>query len=82
MASRSFCSAGRRARLTAPYGVVIGGTETYGKFVPDPYPALIEARMGLQMVNLGCLNAGPDVFLNEPEVFAIAAAGRGRRCCR
>lgn len=62
--------------LTAPYGVAIGGTETYGKFIPDPYPALIEARMGLQMVNLGCLNAGPDAFLNEPEVFAITAGAR------
>lgn len=64
---------GPQRPLTRPYGVAIGGTETYGKFVPDPYPALIEAATGVTMVNLGCVNAGPDAFLNEPEVFTITA---------
>ena len=59
--------------LRPPYCAVIGGTETYGKFVADPYPALVEAGTGLQMVNLGCVNAGPDVFLNEPEIVQICA---------
>ena len=25
------------------------------------------------MVNLGCLNAGPDVYLNDPEILRIAS---------
>lgn len=53
--------------------MVLGGTETYGKFVPDPFPALAERRSGRRFVNLGCVNAGPDVFLKDPEVSAIAA---------
>jgi hypothetical protein len=62
--------------LTGPYVAVLGGTETYGKFVPRPYPALVEEATGLRMVNLGCTNAGPDVFLNDPTVLEIAARAR------
>lgn len=58
--------------LDAPYVAVLGGTETYGKYVPSPYPALIEAATGVRMINLGCNNAGLDVYLNEPAVLEIA----------
>jgi hypothetical protein len=64
---------GPRRSLDVPYAVVLGSTATYGKFVTHPYPALVEAATGLQIVNLGCVNAGPDVFLNEPSVLEIAA---------
>ncbi|PZQ98034.1 MAG: hypothetical protein DI533_13005 [Cereibacter sphaeroides] len=53
------------------FNAVIGGTETYGKFVADPFPALIERVTGVPMLNLGCVNAGPDVFLNEPALPGI-----------
>ncbi|MDT8854503.1 DUF6473 family protein [Paracoccaceae bacterium Fryx2] len=58
--------------LERPYVAVLGGTETYGKFVVEPYPALVEAATGLRMVNLGCVNAGLDVYVNEPAVTDIA----------
>ncbi len=64
---------GPRRSLDRAYCVVLGGTATYGKFVARPYPALVEAATGLRMVNLGCINAGPDVYLNDPSVLAIAA---------
>ena len=35
---------GPRRRLEGAYVAAIGGTETYGKFVPDPYPALARMR--------------------------------------
>ena len=44
---------GPRRMLDRPYVALLGGTETYGKYVPQPYPALIEAETGLRMVNLG-----------------------------
>ncbi len=59
--------------LDQRYCAVLGGTETYGKFVSDPYPALVERATGLRMVNLGCVNAGPDVFLNDAVVLDIVA---------
>lgn len=64
---------GPRRVLDRPYVAVLGGTETYGKYIPRPYPALVEAETGLRMVNLGCINAGLDVYLNEPAVTEIAA---------
>lgn len=60
---------GPRRRLEGAYAAAIGGTETYGKFVPDPYPALVERGLGLPVVNFGCVNAGVDVFLGEPVVI-------------
>ncbi len=57
----------------AGYCVALGGTETYGKFVPVPFPALLEHRLEVPMINLGCVNAGPDVYLNDAGVLDMAA---------
>lgn len=59
--------------LDRPYVAVLGGTETYGKFVPVPFAARVEQDTGFRMVNLGCVNAGLDVYVNEPAVVDIAA---------
>ena len=64
---------GPRRDIERAYVAVLGGTETYGKFVPAPFPDLIERDLGLPVANLGCMNAGPDVFLNEVTVTQIAA---------
>ena len=70
-ANRNFCSGGRADAGRGLRGRV-GGTETYGKFVADPYPALIE-RIGLPVVNFGCVNAGIDVFVSEPTMIDAAS---------
>lgn len=64
---------GPRRDIDRAYVAVLGGTETYGKFVPVPFPDMIEQELGLPVANLGCMNAGPDVFLNEVAVTEIAA---------
>lgn len=64
---------GPRRDLDCPYVVMLGGTETYGKFVPEPYPALVEAATGLRVVNLGVVNAGLDLYLKDPAVLDIAS---------
>lgn len=51
----------------------LGGTETYGKFVPSPYPALLEEALDVQVLNLGCVNGGPDVFLQDTAVTHLAS---------
>ena len=63
---------GPRRSLDRPYIAFLGGAETYGKYVPDPFPDLVEDEVGLAAINLGCVNAGPDVYLAEPEVIRIA----------
>lgn len=64
---------GPKQALVRPYCVAMGGTETYGKFVPDPFASLLGAQSDRAVINLGCMNAGPDVFLNDPEVLSIAS---------
>lgn len=59
--------------LEKPYVAVLGGIETYGKFVPEPFPALLEAKGCCQVVNLGAVNAGPDLFLEDSALRGIVA---------
>ena len=63
---------GPRQNLTGRYAAFLGGTETYGKFISRPYPALIAARTGAKCINFGWPNAGIDVFLNDADVLAAA----------
>lgn len=64
---------GPRRRLDTSYVAVVGGTETYGKFVPTPYPAQAEELFGMPVVNFGVVNAGIDVFLNDETVMQAAS---------
>lgn len=59
---------GPRKRLETDYVAFLGGTETYGKFMPQPFPDLVEQGLDVRCVNFGCVNAGPDVFLGDPFV--------------
>ncbi len=67
---------GPRRRLDGAYTVVLGGSETYGKFVADPFPALIERDLGMTVVNFGCMNAGIDVFVNDATMADACDAAR------
>jgi hypothetical protein len=63
---------GPERSLEQKYAVFIGGTETYGKFVPRPFPALFEDMTGLTTVNLGVVNAGIETFRSDHTVLQIA----------
>ena len=67
---------GPERRLDVPYVAFLGGTETYGKFIKAPFPALVESDIGVNCVNFGVVNAGLDVFLNDP--FALEAASAAK----
>lgn len=62
---------GPKRDLSAPYVAVLGGTETYGRFMEQPYPELLEAGLGRMVVNFGCPNAGLDVFLHDPVLLKL-----------
>lgn len=62
--------------LSGSYVAVLGGTETYGRFVERPYPDLVEERLGRTVVNFGCMNAGLDVFLKDKVVMRACAQAR------
>lgn len=67
---------GPRRSLEGDYVAVLGGTETYGKFVERPYPELLEQQIGCQIVNFGTLNAGVDVFLGDDTVLEACAGAK------
>ncbi len=63
---------GPRRDLAGRYLAVIGGTETFGKYVALPFVDQLEQSLGVPVVNLGIANAGPDVFLADDEIARIA----------
>ncbi|EIE48773.1 hypothetical protein AL036_00840 [Salipiger aestuarii] len=63
---------GPRQRLDAPYVGFLGGTETYGRFIETPFPALLEQQLGQSCVNFGAVNAGLDLYLHDPAVLGLA----------
>jgi len=62
---------GPRKKLNKPYIAVIGGSETYGKFVETPFPQMVEQLLEIPVANLGCVNAGTDAFVNDEDVIDI-----------
>ncbi|TCP40521.1 DUF6473 family protein [Rhodovulum marinum] len=67
---------GPKRELGGDYCTAIGGTETYGKFIPRPFTELVEDALGMPFVNLGCVNAGIDVFVNDSTVMEVASGAK------
>lgn len=61
---------GPKRDLDEPYLAFLGGTETFGKFIDRPFPALVEKDMRRPCVNFGCVNGGVDAFVNDPTIMA------------
>ncbi len=67
---------GPKKRLDEPYIAFFGSTETYGRFIETPFPDLVGDTLGLNSVNLGCVNAGIDVYNNDRTLLEIAAGAK------
>jgi hypothetical protein len=59
---------GPKRRPDGTHVAVLGGTESYGKFIETPWPDMLEQVTGRQVVNLAQMNAGVDVYLNDRSV--------------
>ena len=64
---------GPRRKLDGDYIAFVGGTDTYGKFIETPFPALTEDTLGVPCVNFGCVNAGVDAFVNDTALLEAAS---------
>ncbi|MGJ8610110.1 MAG: DUF6473 family protein [Octadecabacter sp.] len=62
---------GPRRPIDGRYIAFLGGSETFGKYIPKPFPDLIETAIGEICVNLGCQSASSDVFLNDAAIQSI-----------
>ncbi len=67
---------GPRKKMAGEYIAMIGGTETYGKFIEKPFPDLVSEAMEMECVNFGCVTAGVDVFANETPVTEACSQAR------
>lgn len=63
---------GPRKNCEGRYVACLGGSETFGRYVPRPFPDLLETALGEVCVNLGCQNAGTDLFLRDSATLALA----------
>ena len=64
---------GPRRNLDTPFVAFVGSTETYGKFIETPFPALIEQNLGVTCANFGQINAGIDAFAHDPFVMGATS---------
>ncbi|HKL68542.1 DUF6473 family protein [Salibaculum sp.] len=53
------------------YLACLGGSETFARDVPHPFPELLEQETGTVCLNLGQQMAGPDLFLRDHAVRAL-----------
>lgn len=62
---------GPRQDLTGDYVAVLGGSDTFGRFIKTPYAERLSHAVGMPCVNLGCVNAGIDAFYKDRTVIDI-----------
>lgn len=65
--------------LPAPTGgfvLFLGGSETYGRCVGQPYPSLFKRLSDMDVLNLGVANAGYDTFSSDRDIVAQARRAR------
>lgn len=56
-----------------PSVVCIGSSETFGRFIDAPYAAQLGEALDIPVLNLGVVNAGLDVMMNDPAIAAAVA---------
>lgn len=59
-----------------PPVVCIGGAETYGRFIPAPFPTHLARLLPGPVLNLGVMNAGLDVITQDPVIRNAMARAR------
>lgn len=57
---------GDRARV-----VCLGAAQTFGRLVREPFPALLGARLGVPVANLGIAGARPQDYLDHPRLLDL-----------
>jgi hypothetical protein len=62
--------------VTAPHVLCLGGTETFGRFIAEPYPALLAARLGQPVANMGVSGGGVDVSMEDGAILSAMSRAR------
>ncbi len=67
---------GPKKDLKKGYYAFVGGSETFGKYVAEPFSELIEKEADWPCVNLGAVNAGVDAFVGDPAITEICSGAK------
>lgn len=67
---------GPRRTLEGDYVVFLGATDTFGKFLEQPFPMRVEAKLGMPCVNMGLVNGGVDAFEKDQVVMTTCQGAR------
>ncbi|WP_068118103.1 DUF6473 family protein [Tropicimonas marinistellae] len=67
---------GPRKPLDGRFAVFFGGIETYGKFIERPFPDLLGDALECTTVNMGCVNAGIDAYVQDHALLGVAEQAR------
>jgi len=60
---------GPKPDFSGAYCAFVGSTETFGKFVADPFPDLLHKDLGIVCANFGAVNGGVEKYLKDPSVL-------------
>ncbi|KMK66080.1 DUF6473 family protein [Puniceibacterium sp. IMCC21224] len=63
---------GPRRPMQEEFVAFLGGTETYGRFIKVPFPSLVEKALRKPCANFGAINAGLDLYINDPTAMEAA----------
>ena len=67
---------GPKRPLDGGYVAVIGGSQTYGKYVETPFVDALEGQIGEPVVNLGVMQAGLTLISEDPDILPVASGAR------
>lgn len=62
---------GPKKSLKGDYMAFVGGSETYGKYVADPYVNQVERAIDFSCVNFSAVNAGVDAFFHDENLVTL-----------
>lgn len=64
---------GPKPDLDIPFVAVLGGSESFGKYVSEPYPAMLGAWLDMPVMNFGVTQAGLSLFSEEHWLLDMAS---------
>ncbi|KIC40023.1 hypothetical protein RA27_17065 [Ruegeria sp. ANG-R] len=65
---------GPQRALNSSYVACLGGEETFGRFVEDPFPTILERRLDRRCLNLGSLFCGVEALTQDAGLLDIVNA--------
>lgn len=62
---------GPKKSIKGRFGVCLGGANTFGGKIPDPFSCILERELGYPILNLGAQHAGAGFYIEDVDVSKI-----------